>query len=196
MQQPDSKSTPVVDSPADDSKEKILLGHVTGVVGLQGWVKVHSDTNPRDNITGYKHWWLKQADHWKQWKVTSGRPQGKTIVAKLEGVSTPEEAAVLIGSTIAVDRAEMPALASGEYYWADLTGMLVRTIDGIEIGPVVRLFETGANDVVIVSDQRPDYSDNDSDGKAEILVPWVVPDVVTEVDMENRIITVDWDPDF
>lgn len=196
MQQPDSKSTPVVDSPADDSKEKILLGHVTGVVGLQGWVKVHSDTNPRDNITGYKHWWLKQSDHWKQWKVTSGRPQGKTIVAKLEGVSTPEEAAVLIGSTIAVDRAEMPALASGEYYWADLTGMLVRTIDGIEIGPVVRLFETGANDVVIVSDQRPDYSDNDSDGKAEILVPWVVPDVVTEVDMENRIITVDWDPDF
>jgi 16S rRNA processing protein RimM len=181
-------------SPSDDSKEKVLHGHVTGVVGLQGWVKVHSDTNPRDNITNYKRWWLKQSGHWKQWEVLDGRPQGKTIVAKLHGVSTPEEAAVLIGSTIAVDRDEMPALNSGEYYWADLTGMLVRTVDGIEIGPGIRLFETGANDVVVVSDQRPNYADDG--GEIEVLVPWVVPDVVTEVDMENRTITVDWDPDF
>ena len=193
MQQPNSSSASVSHSPSDDSKEKILLGHITGVIGLQGWVKVHSDTNPRDNITGYKRWWLKQSDGWKQWKVSGGRPQGKTIVAKLDGVSTPEEAAVLIGSTIAVDRDEMPALSSGEYYWADLTGMLVKTVDGIEIGPVLRLFETGANDVVVVSDQRPDYGDG---GESEVLVPWVVPDVITEVHTENRTITVDWDPDF
>ena len=194
MQQPNSKPASVASSSSDDSKEKILLGHVTGVVGLKGWVKIHSDTNPRDNITQYKHWWLKQAGHWKQWKVTDGRPQGKTIVAKLDGVSTPEEAAVLIGATIAVDREEMPALAAGEYYWADLTGMLVSTVDGIEIGPVVRLFETGANDVVVIADERPDYGADG--GNAEVLVPWVVPDVVTNIDMENRTITVDWDPDF
>lgn len=181
-------------SPSSDAKEKVLLGHVTGVVGLQGWVKVHSDTNPRDNITGYRSWWLKQSGHWKQWQVTDGRPQGKTIVAKLEGVSTPEEAAVLIGASIAVDRDKMPVLSKDEYYWADLTGMLVRTVEGIEIGPVVRLFETGANDVVVVSDQRPDYSGDD--GELEVLVPWVVPDVVTDVNMESRVITVDWDPDF
>jgi 16S rRNA processing protein RimM len=195
MQQPNSRSATVGQSPSDDSNGKILLGHITGVVGLQGWVKVHSDTNPRDNITGYKRWWLKQSDHWKQWKVSDGRPQGKTIVAKLDGVSTPEEAAVLIGSTIAVDRDEMPALSNGEYYWADLTGMLVSTVDGIEIGPVIRLFETGANDVVVVADERPNFGD-DKESKSEVLVPWVVPDVITNVDTENRTITVDWDPDF
>lgn len=184
----------MVDSSLDDANEKILLGHVTGVVGLKGWIKIHSDTNPRDNITSYKRWWLKQSGHWTQWKLSDGRPQGKTIVAKLEGVSTPEEAAVLIGATIAVDRDKMPALASGEYYWADLTGMLVSTVDGIEIGPVLRLFETGANDVVVVADERPNYGEET--GKVEVLVPWVVPDVITEVDMEKRTITVDWDPDF
>ena len=58
------------------------------------------------------------------------------------------------------------------------------------IGPVDRLFETGANDVMVVTDHRDDRS------AKEVLVPWLVPDVITEVDMENSIITIDWDPDF
>ncbi len=180
------------DSLEGDATGKILLGRITGIYGLQGWVKVHSDTNPRENITGYKVWSLKQSDHWKQWKVTGGRPQGKTIVAQLEGVSTPEEASALIGATIAVEREEMPVLGPDEYYWADLTGMQVKTIDGVIIGPVVRLFETGANDVVVVADER----ESEDDSKKEVLVPWLVPDVVTIIDMENRVITIDWDPDF
>jgi len=182
-----------MDQPApDDSAERVLLGHITGVYGLQGWVKVHSDTNPRQNITKYKHWWLEKGGEWKQWNVKGGRPQGKTIVAQLEGISSPEEAGILIGASIAVSRSEMPGLKPGEYYWADLTGMLVRTVDGTEIGPVLRLFETGANDVVVVADQRPDQQSS----QKEVLVPWLVPDVVSSVDMENRTITVDWDPDF
>ena len=192
MQQPNSSSGSLGHSPTGEAKGKILLGRITGVFGLQGWVKVHSDTNPRENITSYKYWSLKQSDHWKQWKVIGGRPQGKTIIVRLEGVSTPEEASALIGATIAVEREEMPVLGPGEYYWADLTGMKVKTIDGVEVGSVVRLFETGANDVVVVNDERADQDGSNR----EVLVPWLVPDVVTEVDMENRMITIDWDPDF
>lgn len=137
--------------------------------------------------------------------MVDGRPQGKTIVAHIEGVSTPEEASLLIGAKIAVDRSSMPELSSGEYYWADLAGMLVQTCDGIEIGPVSRLFETGANDVMVVTDERDQSGEGESSpssdvskGKAgrEVLVPWLVPDVIREVDMDKRVITVDWDPDF
>jgi len=85
----------------------------------------------------------------------------------------------------------MPTLSPGEYYWA-VEGMQVRTVDGIDVGVVARLFETGANDVLVVTDQREGHAGK---GK-EVLVPWLVPDVVTEVDKENRMITVDWDPDF
>lgn len=192
MQQSESGSLSVGHSP-NDSRDKVILGHVTGVVGLHGWVKVHSDTNPRNNIVGYKRWWLKQSGHWKQWAVTDGRPQGKTIVAKLEGVATPEAAAALIGSIIAVERCDMPALGADEYYWTDLTGLLVKTVDGLEIGPVLRLFETGANDVVVVADHR---ADTGSAYEAEVLIPWIQPDVITKVDLDKRTITVDWDPDF
>lgn len=182
----------MIDQQSDASAEKVVLGKVTGIYGLQGWVKIHSDTNPRDNITSYKHWLLKQSGEWKQVKVTGGRPQGKTIVAQISGVSTPEQASELIGAVIAVHRSDMPALSAGEYYWADLTGMHVKTVEGVDIGPVVRLFETGANDVVVIRDDREDVEK----AQAEVLVPWVAPDVITDVDMENRVVTIDWDPDF
>lgn len=176
---------------SDDSDERILLGHITGISGLQGWVKVHSDTNPRENIVKYKRWWLEQSSQWREVQVKSGRPQGKTIVAQLVGVSTPEEASGLIGARIAVERSSLPALQKGEHYWTDLTGMQVKTVEEVLVGPVVRLFETGANDVVVIADER-----EGQEGDREVLVPWLVPDVVKEVDMTNRVITIDWDPDF
>ncbi|MGQ7842914.1 ribosome maturation factor RimM [Granulosicoccus sp. 3-233] len=171
--------------------DRVLLGHITGVYGLKGWVKVHSDTNPRDNIVTYKSWWLEQRGNWTQVRMLQGRPQGKTIIAQLEGVDTPEGAHALIGATIAVSRAALPEPAEGEYYWADLIGMQVRTVEGVQIGPVERLFETGANDVVVISDER-----EETEGSSEVLVPWLVPDVITEVNSKDRIITIDWDPDF
>ncbi|MFK7855597.1 MAG: ribosome maturation factor RimM [Granulosicoccus sp.] len=184
---PPAVSESLPDSPA----ERIMLGHITGVSGLQGWVKVHSDTSPRNNIVAYRSWWLEQSGQWSEVKVLGGRPQGKTIVAHIEGVTSPEQAGVLIGARIAVKRSDLPVLGSGEYYWADLIGMQVKTIEGNFIGPVNRLFETGANDVVVIDDHR----ELNSSAK-EVLVPWLVPDVITDVDMKNRTITIDWDPDF
>ncbi|ASJ75995.1 ribosome maturation factor RimM [Granulosicoccus antarcticus] len=171
--------------------DRVLLGHITGIYGLKGWVKVHSDTNPRDNIVTYKSWWMEQGGNWKEVRVLQGRPQGKTIVAQLEGFETPEEAGTLIGASIAISRIAMPEPAKGEYYWADLIGMHVRTVEGVDVGAVVRLFETGANDVVVVSDEREEV-----EGPREVLVPWLVPDVITDVNVKDRVVTIDWDPDF
>ena len=138
----------------DNSQERISLGHITGVSGLKGWIKVHSDTNPRDNIVSYPSWWLEQSGQWRQVVVLEGRPQGKTIVARIEGIATPEQASTLIGANIAVDRDAMPVLDEGEFYWADLVGMQVHTVEGVHIGTACRLFETGANDVLVVTDER------------------------------------------
>ena len=174
-------------APAD----RVMLGHITGVYGLKGWVKVHSDTNPRDNIVTYKSWWLEQGGNWLEYRVLQGRPQGKTIVAQLEGIDTPETASTLTGANIAISRACMPEPVEGEYYWTDLIGMQVRTVEDVQVGSVSRLFETGANDVLVVTDER-----EETEGSREVLVPWLVPDVITDVNMKDRVITIDWDPDF
>ena len=174
----------------------VTLGRVTAASGLRGWVKVHSDTEPRENIVGYAAWLLRLdgargAAGWREVRVLDGRPQGKTVVARLEGIEDRDAAEALVGSTVAVPRAALPPAAEDEFYWTDLVGMDVVTADGAALGPVDRLFETGANDVLVVTDAR--------DGAklgAEVLVPWVRPDVIVEVDVSARRIVIDWDPDF
>jgi len=179
-----------------DLSTPILLGRITGVYGVRGWVKVHSDTDPRDNIVGYSVWQLlsegtEQSQPGRRVSVLDGREQGKTVVARLEGIEDRDAAAALIGCTIAVDRTELPALEGDGFYWTDLLGMEVVTRDDVRIGRVSRMFETGANDVMVVRDER-----SDSKPGAEVLVPWVRPDVITLVDVGSRRITIDWDPDF
>lgn len=180
----------------------VTLGRITAVSGLKGWVKVHSDTEPRENIVRFTTWLLRPegagvgpsggtGSAWRPVQVLDGRAQGKTIVARLEGIEDRDAAGALVGSDIAVRREALPPVAPDEHYWADLVGMQVVTVQGLLVGPVDRLFETGANDVMVVGDAR-----DGAKAGAEVLVPWVRPDVIVEVDAGARRIVIDWDPDF
>lgn len=172
--------------PLDVQRPDFLsLGRINGFYGVKGWVKVFSDTQPRSNITQYPVWWLKGPQGWTEHKVIKARPHGKTIIACIADVNSREAAAALIGSEIGVPRDALPIPAEGEYYWADLIGCQVVATDGKSMGLVDRLFETGANDVLVTKLEDK-----------EILIPWVVPDVIVDIDLDNRQLTVDWDPDY
>nr|MDJ0906951.1 ribosome maturation factor RimM [Woeseiaceae bacterium] len=108
---------------------------------------------------------------------------GKTVIAHLDGVDDRDAAAVLVDCDIAVDREAMPDAGDGSYYWADLEGLQVVRRDGTELGNVAYLMETGANDVLVVQ------------GELERLIPFVVEKVILDVDLDNGVITVDWDWD-
>lgn len=110
------------------------------------------------------------------------------MVAQLKGVDSRDQAATLTGCDIAVTRADLPALQAGEYYWTDLIGATVVDAKSVSLGLVERLFETGANDVMVVRGA--------GHAGSEILIPWVLPSVITQVDLQQRRITVDWDPDY
>jgi 16S rRNA processing protein RimM len=161
----------------------VTVGRVSGLFGVRGWVKVFSHTEPRDNILEYQPWLLEIAGETRAYRVVDGRAHGKGIVAQLEGVETRDDAAVLIGSDIAVERAQFAPLRAGEYYHADLEGLDVVTADGVPLGRVSHLFDTGANAVMVLKGER------------ERLVPFT-PQAVLDVDMDARRITVDWDPEF
>ncbi|HDP89773.1 MAG TPA: ribosome maturation factor RimM [Thioalkalivibrio sp.] len=163
---------------------KLLVGRISGVFGVQGWVKVYSDTDPRDNIVHYPRWYLKRGGEWQSVEVEGGRLQGKAVVAKLKGVDDRDAALLLRGVQIAIDRDELDELEAGEYYWDDLIGLQVVTLDGVELGRVERLLETGANDVLVVAGER------------ERLIPYIREQVIAAVDLDAGEIRVDWDPDF
>lgn len=167
-----------------EQDRRITLGSVAGVYGLKGWLKVFSHTSPRAAILDYADWQLGGAERWTAVSVEAGRVHGKGIVVKLTGCDGRDEAAALLGQEIAVWRSQLPEIDPGEYYWSDLTGCEVRTADGISLGRVSHLIETGSNDVLVVRGER------------ERLVPFIEQDVITHVDLEHGEIVVDWDPTF
>jgi 16S rRNA processing protein RimM len=90
----------------------------------------------------------------------------------------------LIGCEIGVRREQLPPTSPGEYYWSDLEGLTVVTVQGEMLGTVDHLIETGANDVMVVHGER------------ERLIPFVMQQVVVDVDLGKGEIRVDWDKDF
>jgi len=164
--------------------ELVTLGRISGLYGVRGWVRVFSHTDPREGIVRYSPWYLRLGGEWRPVRVAEGRRHGKGVVARLEGCDDRDQAARLMGAEIAVRREQLPPLPPGEYYWTDLEGLRVVTREGVELGTVARLMETGANDVLVVRGER------------ERLIPYLPERVVLEVDLEGGLIRVDWDPDF
>jgi 16S rRNA processing protein RimM len=164
--------------------EMIIIGRVSGLFGVRGWVKIFSHTSPREGVLSYKTWYLKQAGEWQKHELSGGRAQGKGVVAHIKGCDDRDRAAALIGTDIAITREQLPKLEPGEYYWTDLEGLRVENTQGVDLGVVSHLFETGANDVLVVKGDR------------ERLIPFTKGEAVLEVDLNSGRILVDWDPDF
>ncbi len=170
---------------AENGNEYIVVGRITGIYGVRGWVKIFSHTQPRENILSYATWYLKEQGAWSVCELETGRVHGKGVVAKLKGCDDRDAAAALMGNTIAIRREQLPQAAADEYYWADLIGLKVVTLEGTELGVVDSLLETGANDVLVVM----------QDGM-ERLIPFVQGQFIKGIDLTSGVITVDWNPEF
>ena len=172
-------------APVDETgAELVIVGRIAGLYGVRGWVKVFSHTSPRENILSYSPWYLLRADRWERHELKTGRTQGKGVVAQLEDCADREQAAELLQADIAIRRDLLPAPGPDEYYWADLEGLKVQTTEGVDLGILDHLLETGANDVVVVKGER------------ELLIPFLQPDVIRSIDLEAGLMIVDWDPDY
>ncbi len=176
-------------SSADDV---ITLGRIVGVFGIKGWVKVRSYARPSDGILGNKRWLIGTGGDWQSVLLLDGQSHGKGIIASLEGYADRDQATALVGTDIGIAMAELPSLPEGEYYWAQLQGLRVRDLAGINLGVVSYLLETGSNDVMVVV---PEARNAESKANPDRLIPYT-PDVVNRVDLDAGVIVVDWDRDF
>ncbi|HET7570109.1 MAG TPA: ribosome maturation factor RimM [Gammaproteobacteria bacterium] len=164
--------------------QPVVLGRLSGLYGVRGAFKVFSYTDPREAICDYADWLVRRDDEWRPHRLIEGRRHGRTVVARLEGVENRDAAAALLGAEVGVLREALPTPAPGEYYWADLVGLDVVTTGGTSLGRVERLFDTGANDVMVVAGER------------ERWLPFLADAVVRNVDFAAGVIEVDWDPEW
>lgn len=161
----------------------VVLGRITGLFGVRGWIKVFSHTEPREAVLEHTHWLLEQDGAWQPVRVAEGKRHGKSVIARIDGVDDRDAAAAFVGRDIGVPRDALPEAEPGEFYWADLEGLRVVHKDGNELGKVAYLIETGANDVLVVK------------GDVERLIPFVMEKFILDVDLDNGVIIVDWEWD-
>ncbi len=167
--------------------KRILLGHISGLFGVKGWVKVFSYTSPRAQIIAYKEWHLGEHKQ-DMLRLEAGQTHKDGVIAKLVGIDDRDQATNLLQQEIWVNQRALPELAQGEYYWHQLIGCQVIDTDGHIIGQVRDLIETGANDVLIVKALQ--------DHKREHLIPYIREQVIKSIDLDSGQIIVEWDLNY
>lgn len=171
------------------ASDTLVVGKIGAPYGVKGWVKITSYTDDIEGIFSYSPWLLGgenkayQVDHW--------RTHNKGVIAKLVGVDTRDDADSIKNLDISIKAEQLPQLADDEYYWRELVGMQVVTEQGYDLGVVKEMFETGANDVMLVK-----ANSNDAFGQKERMLPFLHDQVIKGVDKQARTIKVDWDPGF
>ena len=189
----------------NNTPEKVILGRITGVYGVKGWVKVFSYTDPMEAIVDYSPWLIRAENRnpggenraaWTKVKLKAGKRHAKTVVAKLENCNDRDAAMAYIGTEIAIEQQQLEELTEkNEYYWRDLIGLRVINQQDVELGVVKNLMETGANDVLVVVSET-DSEDGAKKKTIERLIPWTWNNAIISVDLERKVIEVDWEPDF
>ena len=179
IRQPESAGTPL-----------LILGKIVSVHGIRGAVKVYSHTQPLDNVLNYPVWTLRKGQQQRQVSVIAGRLQGRILVVQLKGLRDRDEALELVDWEICVPQSELPELSEDEYYWHQLEGLQVVTLEGQLLGRIDHLLETGSNDVMVV---KPCAGSID---QRERLLPYLPDMYVKHIDLTEAVMQVDWDPEF
>ena len=164
-------------------QEKVVIGRVSSPHGLKGWLKILSYTDPVENIFSYKKILLKKKNDYLPFEVENYSISGKIIRMKLKGIDDRNQSEDIAECEILINRSDLPEISSDSYYWADLIGFQIKKESGEVLGILDSLLETGSNDVMVVIG----ISNN------RILIPFINRDVIKTVDLESKIIIVDWD---
>lgn len=144
---------------ADD---RIVVGSLAGAFGVRGEVRLKSFCAEPADIAGYAPLHTPDGRVFREIRIT-GQTQG-SLTARLDGVSSREEADALRGTPLLADRARLPALSEDEFYHADLVGLPVQDAGGGALGTVRAVLNHGAGDILEVA--RP--------GGATVLIPFTL----------------------
>jgi len=163
----------------------VTVGRIGAPVGVQGWMKIQSFTQPIENIVDYRPWYLKRGEKWYLVEMQEVKMRGAGVVALVKNCNDRDATLPFKNLDIGVLKSQLPVLPKGEIYWSDLEGMTVQTVEGKTLGKIDSLLATGANDVMVIKN-----------GDTEYLIPYVKGHVVKNVDLDQRLVLVDWDTDF
>ena len=182
-------------------EDAIEVGRIVGAWGIKGAFKVLPHASDPQALHSSRRWFLRPAEGKKHavpalLHVSQARAQAGVVVATAQEIEDRDAAEALSGAGVFVSRTSFPSAGADEYYWVDLLGATVRNREGVLLGVIEGLIDTGAHSVMRLS-VPADAADTASAGAeaVERLIPFVAHYVDT-VDLERKQITVDWQPDY
>ncbi|MGB7292985.1 MAG: ribosome maturation factor RimM [Thermodesulfobacteriota bacterium] len=139
--------------------ELLPLGKISKPHGLNGEVRVFLYSGNVDSITRVDRLFISKKEDEKpvELKISNLRIQNKITIIKLEGVNTIEEASELRGLTVMVDKCDLPEPKEDEYYWFQLIGLNVVTIEGNFIGTVKDLVDREPQALLVVENDKKEF---------------------------------------
>ena len=172
--------------------DTLVVGRITAVFGVRGWVKVHSYTEQVETLCSYESWLVETSEGIKEITIDDWRRHGDALVVHIKGIDDRDIAQGWCGNDILLEKSKLPALKTDDYYWYQLEGLVVVAhYEGQQtrLGKVKLLLETGANDVLVVK------GDSESIDREERLIPYI-DQFVVNVSLAEQRIDVQWDPAF
>ncbi|MEW6119984.1 MAG: ribosome maturation factor RimM [Pseudomonadota bacterium] len=161
----------------------VVMGRIAAPFGVRGWIKVQPYSEDPDALMDFESWRIGRGEQQVHYTVEAIQDHGNALVAKLAGIDDRDAAYALRGQEVSVPRSALPAPEENAFYWSDLIGLIAINREGIELGKVDSLMETGAHDILVIR------------GKQQHLVPFVAA-FIGEVDLAGGTIEVDWGEDY
>lgn len=188
-------TTPLTLEPAELPPDAVEVGRIADAWGVKGWFKVLSYSNSPEALLASKRWYLQPSERGAKsfagtvlLTIRQSKDHSDTLVALAQGIDDRNAAEALRGARVFVPRSSFPTTSEDEYYWVDLIGLSVINREGVLLGQVQELLATGPQTVLVLAYEE--------DGKArERMIPFVSA-FVDKVDLPEKRITVDWQPDY
>ena len=155
----------------------LAIAKVVGAHGVRGEVRCRILTDFPERFSRTRRVYL--GEEYESTQVERARVDRGRVLLKLGGVDSREAAQSLVGSTVFIPESEAVKLPAETYFWHDIIGLAVRSVDGTELGRVAEILETGSNDVYVIQG-----------GGGEVLIP-ATKEVVRKIDVEAGVITID-----
>jgi len=181
-------------------EDAVEVGRVLGAWGVKGGIRVKPFSADPQALFSSRRWFIaagvvsaarpagaRPMVVPRLLRITSAREHVDTVVATCQELSDRDMAQALSGARVFVSRSSFPTPDEDEFYWVDLIGTNVVNREGVDLGSVVGLIETGPHCVLRLSSV-------DAEG-AERLIPFVA-SYIDKVDLQARRVTVDWAADF
>lgn len=152
--------------------EFLDCGQIVNTHGIHGEVRIVPWADSPEFLRGFSTLYTDGTPI----RVTSSRVHKGSVIAKLDGVDTVEQAMILKGKTVQIRRTDAK-LPEGSFFLADIIGLPVVDESGQKLGVLREVLSPSVQQVYVV------------DGEREIMIP-AVPEFILETNIAGGYIKV------